>query len=284
MKKVYFTLFAEHIEFDTDEQKIEKEKLIEYTFFSDSLTREDIEYLFIKIMEIKLDWMDLELNEDRNNIYIIIKLLYPYTNGKKETNIPSGIFSIIEDFVSEKKNIERYEINDIVEDFDEETEGLLIKIKDDSSGIDEILAELRKQNIDFEIITNNVKTTETGAGNTFSEIILYIQNTVLDGVVSGAAWDITKIGFLALISRTGNSGSIDEIRVANIKYKKLLKSIGMRVKMKPKDLVLINSYKNNNETIFEFKGNNSNITVICAEDYTILELNLEEKEINNQEA
>lgn len=54
--------------------------------------------------------------------------------------------------------------------------------------------------------------------------------------------------------------------------------------MKPKDLVLINSYKNkiNNETIFEFKGNNSNITVICAEDSTILELNLEEKEINNQ--
>lgn len=279
MKKVYFTLLAEHIEFDTDEQKSEKEKLIEYTFFSDSLTREDIEDLFIKIMEIKLDWMDLELNEDKNNVYIIMKLLYPYFDGKKETNIPSGIFSLIEDFVSEKTNIERDKINDIVEDYDEETEGLLIKIKDDSSEIDGLLEKLRKQNIDFEIITKNVKTTEAGAGNTFFEIILYIQNTVLDGVVSGAAWDFTKISFLALISRTGNSGSIDEIRVANIKYKKLLKSIGMRVKMKPKDLVLINSYKNNNETIFEFKGNNSNITVICAEDYTILELNLEEKEI-----
>lgn len=285
MKKVYFSLMAQHIEFDTDEQKTEIEKLKEYIFMSECLTHEDIEKLFNGIMSIKSDWMGYDFNEDKSNIYVSITLLYPYTEGKKVTNIPTKIISIIESFINKMKSCEQEEIDVNVENLQkDETEGILLKVtKYSDADTKQFLSELKRQNISYEIITKTVNRTETGAGNTFFEIILYIQNTVLDGVTSGAAWDITKWGFLALISRSGNGSNNDEIKAEKIKYKKLLKSVSIRANVKTKDLTLIDSYKSNSETIFEFKANNSKIMVICAEDYTILEMHTEETENSNQE-
>ncbi|PFI17432.1 hypothetical protein [Bacillus cereus] len=273
MKKVYFTLFAEHIEFDTPEQKTEREKLKEYIFISESLTSQSIDDLFIELMQIKTDWMDYKLTEDKDNMYVKITLLFPYTEGKKVTHISSEIFSLIENFINANKSTAQHENRDTAEDSDEDTEGLLIKINS-REGIDpnEFLLELKKQNIDFDIITKNITRVEAGAGNTIVEFILHMKDTAFDGIVSGAAWDIMKTGiFTLLVRRTDSSRSTSK----NIKYKKLRKSISIRTNIKPKDLTLIDSYENDSETICEFKGNNLNITVICDENYDILEFSVE---------
>jgi hypothetical protein len=270
MKKVYLTLFAEHIEFDTEEQKSEIQKLKEYIFFSENFTGEDIEELFIKIIKIKGDWISYSLNEDKNNVYADITLTYPYFNGQKETNIPSEIFTILERFVNNKKSFASSDTNDDIENIDKETTGLLVIIEE----LD-ILEELQENNIDYEIITKKVSRTEAGAGDIFNEIIIW--------VASSAAWDIIKAGFERMKPYLRTPQDIEERKAENVNYKKLLKSISLRVNIKPKDLILINMYKKNTETIFEFKGNKSIISVICDENYIIQELNLKEQEISKQE-
>lgn len=274
MKKVYLTLSAQYIEFDTEEQKSDIQKLREYTFFSEDFTDKDVEELFNEIIEIKLDGISYNLNEDKNNVYTQITLFYPYTNGEKEINIPSEIFTIVDRFVNKKKNTAPSNTNDDNENIDEETAGLLVRIEE----LD-ILEELNKNNIDYEIITKNVKRFESGASDFFSEVIIFIQNTV----ASGAAWDIIKAGFERIKPYRRTSQDIEERKAENVKYKTLLKDISLRVKIKPKDLILIYMYKKDTETIFEFKGNNSIITVICDENYVIQELSLEEQEISKQE-
>jgi hypothetical protein len=256
MKKVYLTLFAEHIEFDTEEQKSEIQKLKEYIFFSENFTGEDIEELFIKIIKIKGDWISYSLNEDKNNVYADITLTYPYFNGQKETNIPSEIFTILERFVNNKKSFASSDTNDDIENIDKETTGLLVIIEE----LD-ILEELQENNIDYEIITKKVSRTEAGAGDIFNEIIIW--------VASSAAWDIIKAGFERMKPYLRTPQDIEERKAENVNYKKLLKSISLRVNIKPKDLILINMYKKNTETIFEFKGNKSIISVICDENYII---------------
>jgi len=272
VKKIYFKLFAEHIEFDTNEQKKEIEKLKEYTFYSKCFVLEE---LFSSLIRIKGDWLTHEIHEDKNNIYASITLLYPFTNGERVKNIPTEVFEVVEDFINQKKSITSLEESN--ENDEEEVEGFLIKIEDHCQ-IEEldILLELKKHSLEYEIITSTVKRTETGAGDLLSEVILFVQNTV----VSGIAWDIIKSGLIMMSPFSKVSKSIDERKVENVNYNRLRKDIALRISIDSKALILIDMYKENDNILLRFKGNDSVITVLCDKNYIIQELNVEESVLN----
>lgn len=275
MKKIYFKLFAEHIEFDTNEQRKDIEKLKEYTFYSKSFVLEGLEELFSSLIRIKGDWLKHEINEDKNNVYASITLLYPFTDGERVNDIPSEVFEVVEDFINQKKSITLPE--GFNENADEEIEGFLVKIEDHCH-IEEldILLELKKHNLEYEIITSTVKRTETGAGDLLSEVIVFVQNTV----VSGIAWDIIKGGLIMMSPFSKASKSIDERKAENVNYKRLRKDIALRISIDSKALILIDMYKENDDILLKFKGNDSVITVLCDKNYSIQELNVEESVLN----
>jgi hypothetical protein len=72
-------------------------------------------------------------------------------------------------------------------------------------------------------------------------------------VVSSAALEIIKAGLVRIDPYPRTPESIEERKAENINYKQLLKSISLRVKIKPKESILINMYNKNTERIFRIQ-------------------------------
>jgi hypothetical protein len=269
MKTVHFELLAEHIDFDGGDYNVEIESIKEYSFKSKEFSFKEIEELFIKLIKIKGDWITHEINENNGSVYANITLLYPYFDGVKNSEVPKEIITITDDFISKKTEIDKnLLVNEELEIDSKDADGLLISIDDHTFEDFEILEELRKNNIEFEIITDTKRRTETGAGDLFVGLILFIKGTV----ISGIAWDIIKGGIIKGIQFPER---INEMKVENINYKHLLKSVSLRSKIHTRNLILLNSSTKGNESKFIFRGMSNIITVICDKNGFIKEYNLE---------
>ncbi|KEZ47739.1 hypothetical protein [Metabacillus indicus] len=272
MKRIYITLLAEHIEFDTNEQLTEVEMLKDVNFCSDTITQQEIEDLFHHLLRIKGDWITYDLTENHYNIYLVIKLLYPYFNGEKEKNIPSEIYNELDKFISTHK-VNTSTLNENMSLYKVSGYGSMYVIEKPSE-LDEtnVFEQLKENNIPYEIISNNTQRTESGAGAEFSEAIIFIK----DSVASGVAYDLLKAGILMSVSYVAGNINRTPRKAGNINYKNLLKDISTRVNVKPNQITLTNMYAQEDETIFEFRANGNYITVICDEDNLIKEFNYED--------
>lgn len=284
MKKVHFTILVTHIEFDTDDQKTESEMIKEYSFNSEILTYDDFENLFVKLKQLKGDWITNEITIDENTVYASTNLLYPYFNGiiktQAITEILSKVLATVEDFININKSNASQNITDNINEIDNVTEGLLLRI-DGHNSIErfDILKELKQNNINYKIITHKVKQADQGASDLFSEVILFIANTV----ISGLAYDIIKKGFTNTLRFMGSPSDIDEHKVENINYKKLRKNVGLRANVQPNELTLIDMRQKKDGITFKFQSNNSIITVLCDANHVIQKFNLKDLTVSKQE-
>lgn len=282
MKKVYLKLISEHTNLKNEPAENEIKILKEYEFFSHR-TAADINDLYNSIRKVREDWIAFGVTTNSENIYANISFLSAF-EGENETTIPAEIISIVEEFLKHDSLLNLFYPNDndnFIEDTEEETEeetkGILLQIKGHSEINElEVIKELKKQNIKFEVITSNFLSTDVGAGNFVAEAIVYILNAAAGGII----WDVMKPGLVKINPFAQNP--LDERKFDNINYKKLLKDVSQRAKIKTKDLILVNMCKKDSEAIFEFKASNSIITVICNEKYIIQDFNLEEIEVYKQ--
>lgn len=277
MKKIHFRLIAEHIKFDTEEQKIEHELLESYTFYSDKINSQEIEELFISLIEIKGDWIAYDLDEDDQNVYVDMFLMYPFFEGKKEENIPNKIYEIVNEFIVNK----RYEnITDIFSNDEEiDSEGYLLKIREGDGSdfnIEEIKKKLTEAELNFEIVANKQKRVETGAGDLMSEVFIYVR----DSSASGITWDILKATLMYGIG-TAHASTSDKLlkKVADrINFKRLRKDVALRLNIDSRNITLIDMHydEEKQESYYVFKSGKWTVDLICDKDKVITEFNAEE--------
>lgn len=274
MKKIHFRLIAEHIEFDTEEQKIEHELLERYTFYSDKINSQEIEELFISLIEIKGDWIAYDLDEDDQNVYVDMFLIYPFLEGKKEDNIPNKIYEIVNEFIINK----RYEnITDIFSNDEEiDSEGYLLKIREGDGSdfnIDEIKKKLTEAELNFEIVANKQKRVEIGAGDLMSEVFIYVR----DSSASGITWDILKATLMYGIG-TAHASKSDYLlkKVADrINFKRLRKDVALRLNIDSRNITLIDMHydEEKQESYYVFKSGKWTVDLICDKEKVITEFN-----------
>lgn len=281
MNKVYLKLISKHTNLKNEPAEDKIMVLKEYEFFSHR-TSADINDLYSSIRKIRRDWISLDVTTNSGNIYATISFLSAF-EGENKTTIPAEIISIVENFLEHDLLLNLFYPNDNAgfiaetEETEEETEGILLQIEEHSAINElEFIRELKKQNIKFEVITSNFLSTDVGASSFVAGAIVYILNAAAGGII----WDIMKPGLIK--ANPFSKKTLDERKLDNINYNKLLKDVSQRSKIKTKDLILVNMCKKDSEVMFEFKANNSIITVICNEKYIIQDFNLEKIDIYKQ--
>ncbi|HHB1770566.1 TPA: hypothetical protein ACOQ31_005649 [Bacillus cereus] len=281
MNKVYLKLISKHTNLKNEPAEDKIIVLKEYEFFSHR-TSADINDLYSSIRKIRRDWISLDVTTNSGNIYATISFLSAF-EGENKTTIPAEIISIVENFLEHDLLLNLFYPNDNAgfieetEETEEEAEGILLQIEEHSAINElEFIRELKKQNIKFEVITSNFLSTDVGASSFVAGAIVYILNAAAGGII----WDIMKPGLIK--ANPFSQKLLDERKLDNINYNKLLKDVSQRSKIKTKDLILVNMCKKDSEVMFEFKANNSIITVICNEKYIIQDFNLEKIDIYKQ--
>ncbi|MEC0017445.1 hypothetical protein P4K66_13310 [Bacillus anthracis] len=283
MKKVYFKLLSEHTNLKNEPAEVKIKLIKEYEFFSDRITTDLLNELYFSLRDVKGDWISLNVVSDNHSIYATISLLSAL-EGENKTALQPEILTLVEDFLRPdllsnlflpKDNYNPIEETDqdSEQDSKQDSEGILVQIEGHSKlEEDELIKELKKKNIKYEVITNNFISTDVGASSVVCGAIIFIANAALGGII----WDVMKSGLSKVNPFSENQ--LDERSLENINYKKLLKDVSQRAKIATKDLMLIKKHRKDSEKIFMFRANNTIITVICDERYIIQDFRLEERE------
>ncbi|MED4238951.1 hypothetical protein [Priestia megaterium] len=276
MKKIYLKLISEYANSKNESSETEIKILKEYEYFTKGITPERIDNLISSIRKVREDWIAFDVTDGSYNIYVTISLLNPFERENEDAS-QTEIISLLEEFFKPERLLNVFHPTDnnnideeIVETGQEESKGILLQIEGYSTIEElELIKELKKKNVKFEYITTNFIATDMGAGSFVAAAIIYI----LDAAASGIISEVVNTG-LAKINPLSQS-NIDEQKLDQINYKKLLKDVSGRTNIKVKDLTLINMHKTDEKVTVKFKANDSIVTVICNNQYIIQDLDRE---------
>ena len=278
MANLNFELYLENMDWNSDDFKTEVTHLKTYNQQNVLVNEETIDRLHIEIIHAKGDWMNFNTNVVGDNYYIQANLIFNSTDLSEDNKqIIKNVIKKCESFFEDMQLTTTTTTTTTNNNFELLNEdGFLIKAHEEGGG--RILQDLKQvfssQDISFKIIRHQQSRFDGGASGGFEEVLLFVASSI----ASGITWDVLK-GML-INKLEPKFESIKSTFMDNKEFKKLRKNIAEIIIEDPRDLVLNEFYKQENELICEFKIygiTEKTITVLCDLEYRIKEFKQERK-------
>ncbi|EMS72581.1 hypothetical protein [Ruminiclostridium cellobioparum] len=274
MPNIFFELFIESADFSGKDLKIKKSSAYSSQYNTLSITDNDIENLYSKILRAKGDWASLNFYNFNNNFYIEISLIFNagYQSVEHE-NIINKVLKICDDFVNASKvgevNIYYNNLSKLEEiAFDE---CYVLSLSEGGGGVidfDVVKQVLNEKHLDYNVVTEKISRFDGGASGSSEEFIAFLSATV----ASGLTWDMVK---MALAYKLGID--IDRIIITCLnkaKFKILRRDIADKIRERSKDLYLKRFEEKNSKLILVFGCKGTEIEVVCDKEYRIKSLKI----------
>ncbi|KOP67248.1 hypothetical protein AMS62_19840 [Bacillus sp. FJAT-18019] len=273
MPNLKIELFLEQIDFGSSDFKTEIRSLKSFEIQNATFGEEIIDDIHHRVMSIKGDWVSISKKRYGLIYSIDVHIIFhSLILDNQENEIVDRVIQSIEGYVEEIEIEKKIIYSDQFSTSNED--GLILKVSEiEEWGIAQELKDfLNSDNIEFEVIYHRQSRFDGGASGGSEEILIYIANWA----ISGITWDIFK-GSLMHVFGT-RLQHVKTSKFENYKFNKLRKTVSERVIEDPKDLVLTDFQKQDEEIIIIFSTNGINsksILVVCDLDYQIKELTLE---------
>lgn len=274
MPNIFFELFIESADFSGKDLKIKKSIAYSSQYNTLSITDNDIENLYSKILRAKGDWASLNFYNFNNNFYIEISLIFNAGYQSVEhKNIINKVLKICDDFVNASKvgevNIYYNNLSKLEEiAFDE---CYVLSLSEGGGGVidfDVVKKVLNEKHLDYNVVTEKISRFDGGASGSSEEFIAFLSATV----ASGLTWDMVK---MALAYKLGID--IDRIIITCLnkaKFKILRRDIADKIRERSKDLYLKRFEEKNSKLILVFGCKGTEIEVVCDKEYRIKSLKI----------
>ncbi len=274
MINVRIEIEIETVDWDSGTFEREQIPLKTYSFDVVNFTTQNIDDIFITIMKIKGDGVNLSYNVTADEVYASYSLIFNSKNvSESDLSLVNGILKNIEEYFL---HLPEYPAVNSNYAFDEEVpeEGILIMTPDDGVTIydyREFSAILEEVKVRNHVISINGSHFECGAGNGAEAVMLFVWGAISSGVT----WDVLK----ALLIAKMPDLDISNFKVIdNFKFKYLRTTVANRVCVNPKDLILVGFDKEpkDNDDIMAvvFKHKKKLINIECNKDYNIIRLEM----------
>lgn len=277
MYKVIVNVRLVFIDFEAENFEENIKEIESLEFYTKDSFEEEAETLFTYIMEKREGWTSYDLYKSQRLCIVDYDLIFTRIKlSELDRKTVSIVLNTIKQYIDSIKydtDLNEFHLNSP----ENKEQGILLKVSkpgEINTNYEELETFLRKEKVDYSIVSKISSHAEIGASGGGSELILFIAGAVSSGVT----WDLLKVGISQIISPYER---VSLKILENHRFKRIRSIVSDRSRIDKKELILCDFLVSEDKDVIKivFKARRKYIYICCDTDFNIFAYKLSNKKV-----